>query len=81
MLFHTCKFTMTYYASDALTNTPTSRPLMNDCAGWFPIKLEALPEGTCVHAHVPVYQVNCGRDCKYLGGMPSLLFGVLAGDS
>jgi nicotinamide phosphoribosyltransferase len=26
-------------------------------AGYFPIKLEALPEGTCVHAHVPVYQV------------------------
>jgi len=26
-------------------------------AGWFPIKVEALPEGTCVHAHVPVYQV------------------------
>ena len=26
-------------------------------AGWFPIRIEALPEGTCVHAHVPVYQV------------------------
>ena len=27
-------------------------------AGYFPVKLQALPEGTCVHAHVPVYQVG-----------------------
>lgn len=27
--------------------------------GYFPVKLEALPEGTCVHARVPVYQVGC----------------------
>ena len=35
------------------------RPHFGQCvrAGWFPIKVEALPEGTCVHAHVPVYQV------------------------
>jgi hypothetical protein len=26
--------------------------------GYFPIKLEALPEGTATHAHVPVYQVR-----------------------
>ncbi|GAB4816246.1 hypothetical protein N2152v2_003292 [Parachlorella kessleri] len=26
--------------------------------GYMPVKLEALPEGTCVHAHVPVYQVT-----------------------
>ena len=25
--------------------------------GYFPIKLEALPEGTCINARVPVYQV------------------------
>lgn len=30
-------------------------------SGYFPIKIEALPEGTCVHAHVPLYQV-----CAYL---------------
>ena len=28
------------------------------CAGHFPIRLEALPEGTVIHAHVPVYQVG-----------------------
>ncbi len=27
-------------------------------AGHFPVKLEALPEGTVIHAHVPVYQVG-----------------------
>ena len=26
-------------------------------AGYFPVKLECLPEGTCIHPHVPVYQV------------------------
>lgn len=26
-------------------------------AGYFPVVLEALPEGTCVHAHCPVFQV------------------------
>lgn len=27
-------------------------------AGYFPVKLQALPEGTCIHTHVPVYQVS-----------------------
>eukprot|EP00803_Ostreobium_quekettii_P004252 evm.model.scf_468.5 EVM.evm.TU.scf_468.5 scf_468:28650-33560(+) len=26
--------------------------------GYFPIKVEALPEGTCIHAHVPVFQIT-----------------------
>lgn len=26
--------------------------------GYFPIKFEALSDGTCIHAHVPVYQVT-----------------------
>jgi hypothetical protein len=28
------------------------------CAGYFPVRLEALPEGTVVHAHCPVYQAR-----------------------
>lgn len=28
--------------------------------GYFPVKIQTLPEGTCVHVHTPVYQV--GRD-------------------
>ena len=26
--------------------------------GYFPVTLQALPEGSCVHAHVPVYQIT-----------------------
>lgn len=26
--------------------------------GYFPVKIQALPEGTCVHMHTPVYQVR-----------------------
>ena len=26
--------------------------------GFFPVTLQALPEGSCVHAHVPVYQIT-----------------------
>ena len=26
--------------------------------GYFPIKLQSLPEGSCVHAHVPVFQIT-----------------------
>jgi nicotinamide phosphoribosyltransferase len=28
--------------------------------GYFPVKIQALQDGTCVHAHVPVYQVTSG---------------------
>lgn len=31
--------------------------------GYFPVVLETLPEGTCVHAHCPVFQV--GRHAKH----------------
>ena len=30
------------------------------CAGYFPVRLEALPEGSVVHAHCPVYQARAG---------------------
>ena len=26
--------------------------------GWFPIKIEALPEGSVVYPHVPVFQIT-----------------------
>lgn len=33
--------------------------------GYFPVRIQALPEGTCVHVHTPVYQVGglTGRGC------------------
>jgi len=30
--------------------------------GYFPIKLQALPEGTCAHIHVPVYQITAEKE-------------------
>ncbi|CAG8518163.1 24237_t:CDS:10, partial [Gigaspora margarita] len=30
--------------------------------GYFPIKIEALPEGTSCHAHTPVYQITAERE-------------------
>lgn len=39
-------------------------------AGYFPLKVEALPEGTCIHAHVPVFQMTTTGDyaplCTFL---------------
>ena len=26
--------------------------------GYFPVRIEALPEGTCIHTRIPVYQVG-----------------------
>lgn len=34
------------------------RKLIDENDGYLPVKLEALPEGTCIHAHVPVYQIS-----------------------
>ena len=31
-------------------------------AGYFPLKLQALQEGSCVHAHVPVFQITTSGD-------------------
>ncbi|QDZ24410.1 nicotinamide phosphoribosyltransferase [Chloropicon primus] len=39
--------------------------IVEECDGYFPIKLEALPEGTCVNSHVPVFQITA--EGKYTG--------------
>ncbi|KAK9864686.1 hypothetical protein WJX84_000447 [Apatococcus fuscideae] len=31
---------------------------VNENQGYFPVKLECLQEGTCIHPHVPVYQIT-----------------------
>ncbi len=30
--------------------------------GYFPVRVQALPEGTCAHIHVPVYQITAEAD-------------------
>lgn len=41
---------------------PFPRPLfekfVKENRGYFPVKIEALPEGTCVHTRIPMYQVR-----------------------
>ncbi len=39
--------------------------IVDECDGYFPIKLEALAEGTCVNSHVPVFQISA--EGKYSG--------------
>lgn len=34
--------------------------------GYFPVKLEALPEGTCCNVHVPVYQITAEKEYSKL---------------
>jgi nicotinic acid phosphoribosyltransferase len=34
--------------------------------GYFPIKVQALPEGTCAHIHVPVYQITAENEYSRL---------------
>jgi len=34
--------------------------------GYFPIRLQALPEGTCAHIHVPVYQITAEKEYTLL---------------
>ena len=39
--------------------------IVEECDGFFPVKIEALPEGTCVNSHVPVFQITAKG--KYTG--------------
>ena len=39
--------------------------IVDECCGYFPIRLEALAEGTCVNSHVPVFQITAKG--KYTG--------------
>ncbi|GIL51516.1 hypothetical protein Vafri_7487, partial [Volvox africanus] len=46
--------------------------------GFFPVKLEALPEGTCIHARVPVYQITATGEysplCTFLETMLTMIW-------
>ncbi|CAG8434172.1 6690_t:CDS:10 [Diversispora eburnea] len=47
--------------NDNYTNFPFHKELflkfIKENDGYFPVKIEALPEGTCCHVHTPVYQI------------------------
>ncbi|KAL3160782.1 hypothetical protein ABBQ38_009193 [Trebouxia sp. C0009 RCD-2024] len=46
--------------------------------GYFPVVLEALPEGTCVHAHCPVFQITAEDEyaslCTFLETILTMLW-------
>jgi nicotinamide phosphoribosyltransferase len=39
---------------------------VNENNGYFPVKLEALQEGSVIHAHVPVYQITAETEYSHL---------------
>ncbi|RHZ60515.1 hypothetical protein Glove_352g45 [Diversispora epigaea] len=47
--------------NDNYTNFPFHKELflkfIKENDGYFPVRIEALPEGTCCHVHTPVYQI------------------------
>ena len=47
--------------NDGTCCSPAGRrsPLTRRRPGYFPVRLEALPEGTVVHANCPIYQARC----------------------
>ncbi|KAF9383994.1 hypothetical protein CPC16_008647 [Podila verticillata] len=40
--------------------------IVKDYDGYFPVKIEALPEGTAVHAHVPAFQITAEGEMSRL---------------
>ncbi|KAF9282427.1 nicotinate phosphoribosyltransferase family-domain-containing protein [Linnemannia elongata] len=42
------------------------KKIVNEHDGYFPLKIEALPEGTAIHAHVPVYQITAEGEMSRL---------------
>ncbi|KAF9421510.1 hypothetical protein BGZ94_008806 [Podila epigama] len=40
--------------------------IVRDHDGYFPVKIEALPEGTAVHAHVPAFQITAEGEMSRL---------------
>ena len=53
-----------FYSTHNAGNTPFPFPkelferFVKENNGYFPVKIEALPEGTVAHVHVPVYQIT-----------------------
>lgn len=45
---------------------PTNDQIVKEHDGYFPVKIEALPEGTAHHVHVPVYQITAEGEMSRL---------------
>ncbi|KAK9816981.1 hypothetical protein WJX72_007792 [[Myrmecia] bisecta] len=46
--------------------------------GYFPVRIEALPEGSCIHPHVPVYQITSENEyaplCTWLETLLTMMW-------
>ena len=57
-----------FFATHAAGGAPLPWPrdlfrrVVRECGGYFPIKVQALREGTCAHARVPAYQITAAGD-------------------
>ncbi|KAF8064566.1 hypothetical protein HT031_003366 [Scenedesmus sp. PABB004] len=52
--------------------------IVDQHGGYFPVRLQALPDGTCVHAHVPVYQITAEHEfaplCTFLETLLTMMW-------
>jgi len=61
-----------FYSTHNAGKTPYPYPkdlflkFIEENNGYFPIKVQALPEGTCAHIHVPVYQFTAEKEYSRL---------------
>ncbi|KAL6061064.1 NAPRTase domain-containing protein [Balamuthia mandrillaris] len=61
-----------FYATHNAGRTPYPWPadlfrkFIKENDGYFPVRLQALPEGTCAHVHVPVYQISAEKEYSRL---------------
>ncbi len=61
-----------FYSTHNAGHTPFPFPkhlflkFVEENNGYFPVKLQALPEGTCAHIHVPVYQITAEKEYTLL---------------
>jgi nicotinic acid phosphoribosyltransferase len=61
-----------FYATHNAGYTPYPFPkdlflkFVEENNGYFPVKVQALPEGTCAHIHVPVYQISAENEYSRL---------------
>ena len=57
-----------FYSTHNAMKTPYPFPkdlflkFIDENNGYFPITVQALPEGTCAHIHVPVYQITAVKE-------------------
>jgi nicotinic acid phosphoribosyltransferase len=61
-----------HYAKHNVGNTPYPWPedlfirIVEECNGYFPVTIQALPEGTVFHPNIPVYQIVANDDWSRL---------------